>query len=95
MVDVQVQAKTLQSLLLQVRWTTFRNNLNIGMQKINDQSFGDGGDLIYRKGEEVTDPQKRGEGQHLKEKALKGRINSSKWESLTISLPNNIQLVVS
>jgi len=83
-VDVQVQAKTLQGILLQVRGETFRHNLSIGMQEINHQQFGAGGDLFYRKGDGVRDPQKMEEGPHLKGKALKGRIKSSKWESLTI-----------
>ena len=46
--------------------------------------------MIYRKGEGVRDPQKREEGTYLKGKALKGGIESSKWERSTISLPNNI-----
>ena len=95
LVNVQFQVKTLQALLLQVRWAIFRHNFNIGMQAINDQPFGDGGDLIYRKGEGLRDPQKREEGPHIKGKSLKGRIKSSKWESSPISPPNNIQLGVS
>ena len=94
MVDVQVQSKTLQS-LLQVKWLALRHNLSIGMQAINDQPFGDGRDLIYKKGDGVRDPLKREEGPHLKGKALKGRIKSTKWDSSTISLPNNIHLIVS
>ena len=94
LVDVQVQAKNLQALLLQVRWAAFRHNLSIGMQAMNGQPFGDGRELIYRKGEGVRDPQKREEGPHLKGKAHDDKIKRSKWESLTISTTTNIHLVV-
>jgi len=50
--------------------------------------------LIYRKGEGVRDPQKREEGPHLKGKIPKGRIKDSKWKRSTISLSNNIHLIV-
>ena len=77
-----------------LEWETFGHNLSIGMQAINDQSFWDGRELIYRKREGVKDPQKRERGQHLKGKTHNDKVKSSKWESSTISTTTNIQLNV-
>ena len=53
-----------------LEWAAFEHNLSIGMQAINNQPFGDGRELIYRKGEDVRDPQKREEGANILTKAL-------------------------
>lgn len=59
-----------------LEWVSFRYNLSIGMQATNDQSFGDGRELIYMKGEGVRDPQTREEGPHHKVKAHNDKIKS-------------------
>lgn len=64
------------------------------MQAISERSFGDGRELIYRKGEGVMDPQKKEEGPHPKGKAHNDKIKRSKWDNSTISKTTNIQLVV-